>query len=317
MADRDERADQAPGDDVETVPGASPTGSDTGSQAPGPLPERDPETPPELDPDAGGPPTEVDGDSLNEGLQPGAGGSGGGGLFDPIGDALEDLEDVVVDAGEEVDESLDTGVQKVYDGAASLADDVQHEAYEEWKDAGHDQGGFEEHQGGWFADPYGTIAAPFRAADQAYDGVEDDIAGVIDRSGIEEVYDDAEDAVNDLTEDVPVEDLALTFGTGTLGAAYGAGRVLDETGLLWEAEGVAYETAFEVADAVDGPHGGSSGGASDTDEPEPPPDEPADPLAAVEDTSWDAAEPVAEQAGAEEVQAIPEPGPVDLPIDPV
>ena len=212
MADRDVRVDQSP-EDMETESGggaAGPGDAGGGQGARGPgkgdpfggetdVPEPEPEAPAD-----GPPPMEAD-DGTGEGLQPGAGGSGGGGgLWGQVSDAYDDAEDAVHDAaGDAGDAAGDAGdavagaAGKVRDGAASLADDVEKEVAQEWRDAGVNEGGFDEHQGGWLHDPVGTVTTPFRAADRAYDAVEDDIAKAAEDSGVADVGDATADAADD------------------------------------------------------------------------------------------------------------------------
>ncbi len=364
MADQDLRLDRSvddvptgsgggetgPGDgtpdapDEEDAPPRAPSGGSSDAGSPGeeqPPPSGGTDVDPLGDPKDGPPTFEDDGGVEGPVGAGGGSSSSGGGLFGNIGDAVsdayDDVEDSVNDAADDAGDAAATGFGKVADGSASLADDIEKEVAEEWRDAQRDEGPFREHQGGWFWDPEGTIAAPFEAADRAYDAVEDDIAKAYEDSGAKDAYDTAEEPVADAydawktLDDAPGEayDRAnyAVWGNQTGEDVYDnvEKSVADAYGDTEDAVADAgYGTGAAADDALDGLGlGGGIGDGTEVDDSgrESARSGPADPLAHVDDMPWNATQEAVEEAGEEgaqeavaQVDGLLDPtGPVDIP----
>lgn len=306
-----------------------------GSSGEGPPPSGGTDADPLGDPKDGPPTFEDDGGVDGQtGAGGGGGGSSSGGLFGDIGDAVsdayDDVEDSVNDAADDAGDAASGAYDKVEGGAASLYDDVEHEVAEEWRDATEGggpmgMGKIGEHQGGFLWDPEGTVAAPFQAADRAYDAVEDDIAKAYEDSGAKDVSDAVEEPVGDAydawktLDDAPGD--AIDRADRALGGNQTAEDVYEnvETSVdkayddteeaVADAPGAVLDAGYGTGAAADdalndldvGNGGDGSTGVDDfgrgTGQSEP-----ADPLEHIDDVPWNATQEAAEQAGEEDAQ---------------
>jgi len=351
MADRDVRVDQS-STDVESASGGAAAGSGgTGDGQGAGEPDKDDLSSGETDapePETtadGPPPMDAESGTELEGLQPGAGGSGGGGsVWDQVGDAYDNAEDAFHDAADDAGDAAGGAYDKVEGGAASLGHDIEHEVAEEWRDATEGggvfgKGPYAEHQGGLLWDPVDTLATPFRAADRAYDAVEDDVAKAYDDAtgGVKDAYRDAEDDVRDAYNDSELADhlpgtdvvnagvLGVVYGPG-VGIAYGAGKMGYYAEWDRKTEDAASDAAGNSAEgeagtARDLDFGRGAAPVADDGLGRDPSGESADPLAPLDEGAWDATRPVAEQAGEEGAQdaasdldgLLDDPGPISVP----